>query len=532
MQEYIKVAYKNGTSNFYTTLSDVFLSSSGAWDFDLMVAMFRCVVTNFKSFKGLEEAQAKEVWALAGREMKAQRENDLISLAGELFGVRGMESRLEYMYIDANGDMKDARQDDASYYAALWLNGLANEGLLFNKAEATSATINKKYAAGKNVTFMLHDYAQTQTTDGFKSADFDFAPIVTPVSLWCDNTEGEYEHMRFTESWRSVKNSGVVIPKASVSDPKTLSAVLSFVDYLFSNDGQIVGSYGPMSTNGNVAEADGFWYGNNGESILGEDGKPIAKFKDKVATNDNVQYYLKAANKSEGFIYNNTFYKGLDYNGRQIPIMTDNNKNFYLGKEVNGNKMDTKNEIGIKKDYVGNYTNYARGIVGAALPIGNKDQGFEYQCTADCGLKGAAVVNEALQAGAIKHVQQTVDSNNWWYTECPTCLPTTSQQASDLDKQTKIMGASKTVGVFNPTSSAGYSNVYIDLAFWGLATSDNAYMVGTNHAKQHNDAIPMEATIDALLTAIKAINGTGGSLADRLTWYSAAWDALKAGNAD
>lgn len=534
LREYIKVAYKlDGAA--YTTLSDVFLSASAGWDVDLLTAIFRCVVTGFKSFPDTAAASASEIYALAGREMKAQRENDLIALAGELYGVRGLESRLEYLYLDKDGTLQDARLDLESYEAAARLNAFAQEGLLYNVAGATSSTVKKSYSAGGATAFMLHDYVQTQTSDGFKkdgteksAEEFNFSPILTPVSKWNDGTGESY--MRFTESWRSVKNSGVVIPLASVQNANTLSAVLSFVDYLFSNDGQIVGSYGSRSTNGNVSNANGFWYGNNGVEVLNADGTVKSEYANKVETVDGKQYYLKSEYKGEGFMYENVLYQGMDYNGKQIPFMTDNNANFYKGATVGeSGKMDTSNSSGIKLNYIGNYTNYARGIVGAALPIGNKDQGFEYQCTAQVGLDGAAIVNVALQNGTIKHATQTIDENNWWYTLVPSALPTGYQNAQVIAGQTVLDGSSKSVGIYNPTSTAGYSNVYIDLAFWGYTTSTaDQYAIGTNHATTGD--YTMQSNAQGLLDYIKGLskNAAGvGALERRFQIYTQAWNTLK-----
>lgn len=523
LQEYIKVAYKlDGKA--YANLSDVFVSASAGWDADLMVAFFRCVVTNFKAFSGMEEAAAADVYALAGREAKPQRENDLIALAGELYGIRGMESRLNYLYIDAKGDLQDARLSEDSYEAAYRLNALAREGLMYNKVDTAAKGITKVYKPGSPITFMMHDYAQTQTTDGFKDAAFDFAPIVTPVSHWDVDGDGTAETtMRFTESWRSVKNGGVAIPRAAVENkPEVLAAVISFVDYLFSNDGQIVGSYGPMAS-GKTA-TDGFWYGTDGVDVLNADGTVKAEYASKVTTVDGEQYFLKKENRSEGFMYGNKLYKGLAYKDRQIPIMTDNNMNFYLGKEAGeSGKMDTANQVGYKKNHQYKYTDYARGVVGAALPIGNKDQGFEYQCTAQCALDGAAIVSTALNNGSIKHVVQEVDSNNWWYTIVPSVLPVDEINATTIAGQKFIDGDSKTASLFNATGGTVVSNVYIDLAFWGYAKEVGEYYIGTCH--KDNGTYAMRTNATELLEYVTT--ESNGGLVRRINWYKTAWSLLK-----
>ena len=559
LREYIKVAYykgatadaaKTSTTAMYaaSNLADIFVDESAAWDADLMTALYRCVVTNYDQFPGMSSADGKYVWALAGREMKAQRENDLISLAGELYGVRGLESRLEYTYINSKGVLTDARKNVKSYEAAAKLNALAKEGLLFNTVGDKSETINKIYDA-KNMTFMLHDYAQTQTTDGFKATEgwtttskpdaqkYDFAPILTPVSRWDTTDNGTADTvMRFTESWRSVKNTGVVIPKGSIANDKNkLAAVLAFVDYLYSNDGQIVGSYGNQAS-GKTA-TDGYWYGNpvNGtvggvtitDGVIPEAGFATLKTAGIIDTNDGKQYFISKAKANEAnlakyFMFGNKIYEGKAYKNRNIPIMTDNNMSFFLGNEVaESGKMDTNNTIGYKMNHATKYTDYARGVVGAALPIGNKDQGFEFQCTAACALDGSAVVAAALNNGTIKHTTLEVDKNNWWYTEVPTVLPVTSAQSTAISDQKYLDGASTTVGMFNPTSTAGYSNVYIDIAFWGFDTS---LKIGTNG--KTSGTYEMKGSAQEVMNYI--VNYENKGLNTRLSYYSSAWGALRA----
>ena len=554
LREYIKVAYyvgdteaaaKTSTTAMYSAanLADVFNSTSAAWDADLMTAMFRCVVTNYDKFDGMENVTAKYVWALAGREMKAQRENDILALAGELYGVRGMESRLEYTYVNSKGGLADARTNVKSYEAAAKLHALAEEGLLFNQVADKSATINKIAKKDTNMTFMLHDYAQTQTTDGFKAtagwtttsdADafkYDFAPILTPVSRWDTNDDGTAETvMRFTESWRSVKNSGACIPKASIKSADQLSAVLTFIDYLYSNDGQIVGSYGNQASGKD--KADGYWYGNPVTGTIGgvtvTDGKGdlnALKTAGVVDTADGKQYFIantkaNAANYAQYFMYGNTIYTGIPYKDRQIPVMTDNNKTFFLGGEVEGSgKMSKDNKIGYLKEHATKYTDYARGVVGAALPVGNKDQGFEYQCTAQCAIDGSAVVATALNNNTIKHVTQEVDKTNWWYTEASTYLPVSSDQGDAISAQTYLDGSGSIVGIYNPTSTAGYSNVYIDIAFWGFDTTKK---IGTNN--KTSGSYEMKANAQAVMDYIVGLEN--GGLNTRIGYYSSAWGSL------
>lgn len=482
LRAYVDVAYKNGNNKMYANRADVFNSASAAWDVDLMVAMMRCVVTGTELF-GDEANTMDKVFGLTGRQDTTQRTVDLYALGGELYGIRGMESRYEYTYINGNGELADARQNAESYDLLAKMGALADEGLLYvcatGDANQGTGPANGKISynnTGSIQSFMLHDYVQTQTKaaiDGSKGVpeDYNFAPVVTPVSKWDvdgNASNGHEEIMRFTESWRSVKNTGFCIPKASVKDkPEKLSAVLAFIDYLFSADGQILMTYGPMSTTGNT-NPDGWWYATESSKKL----KDIVDSSKTIPATDYApaQYTLKAstdaekATKKQVFVYNGKVYEGLAYADRNIPQMTTANKDFYLGKAVNGSQQGLNN---IKVKAIGDYTGYARKIVGTTLPIGNKDQGFEYQATAQCGLDGAAIVATAINNGTIKHVKLTLTKDDsLWYMSAPTSLPFSSGDRTTLNNSQQTLFGSKYF--YNESKTNWYYNVFTDLVFFGF----------------------------------------------------------------
>lgn len=538
LRAYIDVAYTTEAgAKFYAKRSDVFNSVSAAWDVDLLVGLSRCVVTSYKLFGGkvATNATASQIYAMAGRQGTSQRRMDLVSFVGELYGVRGLEPRAaDNMYIGADGSLKDSRNSAEMYDAMQRLNALTKEGLVYTG----EANADKVYSSASTVlSFLIHDYSQTQTTDGFyiqgidgltndniiSAGDlkFDFAPILTPVSKWDEDESGAIEadeYFRFTESWRAVKNTGFCVPKAAVENkPEELAAVLAFIDYLFSNDGQIVATYGPMSTNGNStskdAPANGFWYATEATGV------DINTVAEKYEGSD--QYHVKEANKGQYFIYENKVYESeTKYLGRTIPTLTTNNINYYYGLKVNGHQLgEGKTENG-GVGYIGtparNYTNYARGIVGGALPIGNKDQGFEYQATAACGLDGSAVVSVALNNGAIKHLTQQVNSDTYWYTLVPTTLPINSTDGTTLGAQTKLMGADKAAGMFRNSSKTenGTTNVLIDIMFYGYGANKDIC----------GDATFGKIPADAQACINKAVEY---GLTERINIYIKGWNALK-----
>ena len=145
-------------------------------------------------------------------------------MAGELYGVRGLTSRYTtfYAYIDKEGNIKDARNETAYWNALENMSKLAKEGLYYTGAGQTDGLLsiaNNETNPGIQV-YSSTDYVQTQTRLAGYSVDgqlnkkieagYNYAPILTPVSRWDVNGDGTAEKvMRFTESWRGVKNGGL-----------------------------------------------------------------------------------------------------------------------------------------------------------------------------------------------------------------------------------------------------------------------------------------------------------------------------------
>ncbi len=520
LQNYIDAAYLTSTGAPYYSKerrlarSDIFCGVSAAWDVDLLAAMSRCVVTGLdllgNSVSSMQSVS--DLFALGGRSSFTQRIADMYALAGELYGVRGLESRYEFTYIDADGTVRDARENTATWEAMNRLSAFAKEGLLYTgdvKGTDRSVYSTKSENIGP-VYFLEHDYVQTQTLYQMRldpeismgtymiPADYEFSPIITAVSRWNDGSgaEDNFKVMRFSESWRSVKNTGFAIPYQSVSNnPERLSAVLAFIDLFFSKDGQILMSYGPQSESGNESP-DGWWYA---EELAEYDLTDTTKFR-KIADKTN---YLEAQYENiDGtcFVYNGKAYVGLDYAGRQIPIMTDDNINCFKGKGFGGHDPISS--------YTLNYTNYARKVIGSALPIGNKDQGFEYQCTAECGLEGADVVGAALnKAGVIKHVYQQLENseNSLWYVIMPTLLPLSTEASETLKED----GQKAIDGLFKNSSSEA-RNALVRVMYNGFA---NGTLDGTT---------PIPSSAQGI---VDMLNGLGMSV--RTKNVDDAWQKLR-----
>ena len=238
LRDYIDAAY-NGY--YGTNRADLFIGQNAAWDADELVALLRCVVANPQTLNGTDTVQG----LFSREDSNNQRKVDVFRFAGTLFGVRGLESRQDYLYVGNDGLLHDARQEEATYVAIERMNDMVKEGLISssfvnNQAESSSTMLEK------DLGFMHYDYNQTQTIlnetklqDGEK-----YMAVMVPVARWNDGTGETY--MRFTESWRSVKTDGWAISLAGVGDDTDkLHAALAIIDYAYSKEGQILMSYGP-----------------------------------------------------------------------------------------------------------------------------------------------------------------------------------------------------------------------------------------------------------------------------------------------
>ena len=105
-------------------------------------------------------------------------------------------------------------------------------------------------------------------------------------------------------------------------------------------------------------------------------------------------------------------YHTFNFNGVQMPMIAD----------------ATEEELWSKAG--GNYTNYARQLLGSTLSFA-KSQAFEVQCTHAVGREGAQQIATAIGFGTIKHPELAV-CDNMWYTSIPTNLPTTAQEETIL----------------------------------------------------------------------------------------------------
>ncbi|MBQ7344120.1 MAG: hypothetical protein IJW53_05105 [Clostridia bacterium] len=238
LRDYIDTAY-NGY--YGTNRADLFIGQNAAWDADELVALLRCVVANPQTLNGTDTVQG----LFSREDDNNQRKVDMFRFAGTLFGVRGLESRQDYLYIGSDGLLHDARQEEATYVAIERMNAMAKEGLISTAYVKNETGKTDSYLSNDNG-FMHYDYNQTQTVynetklqEGEK-----YMAVLVPVARWNDGTGETF--MRFTESWRSVKTDGWGISVAGVAgNDDKLHAALAIIDYAYSAEGMILMSYGP-----------------------------------------------------------------------------------------------------------------------------------------------------------------------------------------------------------------------------------------------------------------------------------------------
>ena len=241
LRDYIDKAY----DGYYgTERANLFIGQNAAWDADELVALLRCVVSNPQTLNGTETVQG----LFTREDNNNQRRVDMFRFAGHLFGIRGLESRQDYLYVGTDGMLHDCRQEVETYEALDRMHDMVEEGLIsaaFVKKEEEST---KTYLEN-DLGFMHYDYNQTQTiyneTVLDAAAGEKYMAVMVPVARWEDGTEGG-NYMRFTESWRSVKTDGWGISVPGVEgNPDKLNAALALIDFAYSPEGMILMSYGP-----------------------------------------------------------------------------------------------------------------------------------------------------------------------------------------------------------------------------------------------------------------------------------------------
>ncbi len=304
LREYIDKTYNGYYGN---TRSALFCGQNAAWDADELVALLRCVVANAQTLNGTDT-----VYGLFSREDgNNQRRVDMFRFAGTLFGVRGLESRMDYLYLGTDGKLHDARSEADTYVAVERMNAMVQEGLISESFIKNDKDGKTETMLKNDLGFMHYDYNQTQTIfnqtalqDGEK-----YMAVMVPVARWFDGSNKDGVYMRFTESWRSVKTDGWAISKEGIgNDENKLNAALKLIDYAYSKKGMILMSYGPDAFIKTNADGSYVTFNFNGTQMPEIATATFAELWDKAKGNytNYARYYLGSTlsfMKSQAFEY-------------------------------------------------------------------------------------------------------------------------------------------------------------------------------------------------------------------------------------
>lgn len=275
LKDYIDEAYM--PSKQYTKRSEVFTSEKACYSTDDMIALMRCVVNNSVAITGYE---GKTV-GIVPRGDKNNRIITILQMA-QIWGVRGLTSEKDYLYYDNDGNLKDARTQQATYDALTKLNQLKQEGLIIDGFEKMNGsgkdTTYHGYLNGSDgVSLMIYDYNATQAVQnkldetthiGNKDSKFNgIMPVLPPVTSWEDNNinDAKYKYTRYSEDARAFKSAGSVVINSG--DENRIKAACQLVDYFYGKEGSELQDYGPAAY-------------REGTVTLG--GKTYPKFKNAV----------------------------------------------------------------------------------------------------------------------------------------------------------------------------------------------------------------------------------------------------------
>jgi len=393
-QAYIKDRYSvgEGPDKMFEKPSDLFLGYKACFDTDELIALMRLVKCSSKTIYGASDDKEMVTWFPS--EWTNMRSADLYRWAGQVFGVRGVDSRTGYLYFNGLNTFEggfaptekihDCRGDEQIVKLIKILQGLYKEGLLLQDFDSVTACgtnnkyfneqllleykkdadkPNKKYhgfmeyyepsseSKYNDYTKELKPKSDKQTEAGTK-----FAPIIGAVTQWDTNGDGKLEkgidpYMQFTESWISAKTSALCLNADLAHQDAKREAAFTLIDYIFSPEGKANYNFGPMEY--------GYYY----EGTFSPDGNfELSTEGGKKA----------AAENRPGFI---------EYNGKKYPQ--------YTAKALE----EIRTVDGVNRERI-----------GVTLPFGyERMNGLVFQQTRDAAQDSVRRINRAVECGTYKH---------------------------------------------------------------------------------------------------------------------------------
>ncbi|MCF7930309.1 MAG: bacterial Ig-like domain-containing protein [Acholeplasmataceae bacterium] len=241
----------------YANLSDVFVGTDAAYDVDELIALMHVVKANpqflTREFGTGTNTTATPLTSVEGMFPRTSQTSRIRNLFRglEMFGLRGMFSRYQWVYFDEDGEIVDARAQQETIDGVTQLSKLFADGLIIPTFDSGSNTDHRAMLLQGSYGFITYDYNASSTPNGYIAAaqaldpTFKFEAILPPVNNWLG--DGTYFH--FSEGVRSLKNEAWGIPIAVESDTAKLARVLTLVDgmYDYSSEDSIgnIHLYGP-----------------------------------------------------------------------------------------------------------------------------------------------------------------------------------------------------------------------------------------------------------------------------------------------
>ena len=233
----------------YAKLSDVFVGTDACYDTDELIALMYVVKSNPRYLTREFATPADSVEVFFPRDNTAARVKNMLR-ALEMYGIKGSTPKVDYLYFDAQGNLHDARRDEALTDGVNNLNALYQDGLI----PATIGGAGYNWAqemVSQSIGFMEYDYTGSQTPIGWltagraKDPTLEWQAVLPPIVNW--KKTGEYFH--FTEFVRNGKTEAWGIP-SHVAGAK-LNRALMLVDQLYNQTNRdAIGSvhlYGPAA---------------------------------------------------------------------------------------------------------------------------------------------------------------------------------------------------------------------------------------------------------------------------------------------
>jgi len=238
----------------YAKLSDVFVGVDAAYDTDELMALMFVIKSNPAYITRELTTPRTSVNIFIPRTKDNNRlQNYIRSL--EMFGIRGVCSKCEYLYFDQQGVLQDARHDMKFVRGVNDLVNLTTDGLIPADLVGTANWVSS--ALVQSNAFLMYDYNNTQTTDSIRNQGiavdptYSFQPVLPPVVDWLGN--GNYFH--FTESVRSVKGEAWGVVYDATRSETELFRILKLVDEMY--DYSTADSVGTIHLYGPAGYTDG-----------------------------------------------------------------------------------------------------------------------------------------------------------------------------------------------------------------------------------------------------------------------------------